>query len=114
MRAFLSSKVSGDGCSHFFGRKFRKVSSRIQENSHFLETRLGDRRISPLRASGGSGFVSLCIVRWRFVQATHKAALMAGGSRSFLISISSGRLPAPRKGRPFQAESKEFNRPSRR
>ena len=31
-----------------FGPKFPKVSSRIQENSGFLETRLGDRRIKPV------------------------------------------------------------------
>ena len=33
-----------------FCQEFLKVSSRIQENSRFLETRLGDRRINPLRA----------------------------------------------------------------
>jgi transcriptional regulator with XRE-family HTH domain len=36
------------------GPEFQKVSSRIQENSRFLETRLGDRRINPLRAERGS------------------------------------------------------------
>jgi hypothetical protein len=37
-----------------FCQEFLKVSSRIQENSRFLETRLGDRRINPLRARRGS------------------------------------------------------------
>jgi hypothetical protein len=46
--------VSGDRCSNFFGQEFLKVSSRIQENSCFLETLLGDRRINPLRARRAS------------------------------------------------------------
>jgi hypothetical protein len=37
-------------------QEFAKVSSRIQENSRFPETHLGDQRISPLRAKGGSEF----------------------------------------------------------
>ena len=37
-----------------FCQEFLKVSSRIQENSRFLETRVGDRRINPLRAMRGS------------------------------------------------------------
>ena len=37
-----------------FCQEFLKVSSRIQENSRFLETRRGDRRINPLRARRGS------------------------------------------------------------
>jgi hypothetical protein len=39
-----------------FCQEFLKVSSRIQENSRFLETRLGDRRINPLRARRGIHF----------------------------------------------------------
>ena len=61
---FLSSQVSGDRYSHFFDYKFPKVSSQIQENSRFLETRLGDRRISPLRARGSSAFPSLSRRLW--------------------------------------------------
>jgi len=37
-------------------QEFPKVSSRIQENFRLLETRLGDQRISPLRARGGGEF----------------------------------------------------------
>jgi hypothetical protein len=39
-------------------QEFPKVSSRIQENFRFLETRLGEQRISPLRARGGSEFAT--------------------------------------------------------
>ena len=49
---FSSPIVSGDRCSNFLGREYPKVSRRIQENSRFLETCLGDRRIIPLRARG--------------------------------------------------------------
>ena len=46
-----------------FGREFPKVSGRIQENSRFLETSLGDRRINPLRARHGSTLSSQCLKR---------------------------------------------------
>jgi hypothetical protein len=51
---FSPPMVSGDRCSNFFGRTFPKVSSRIQENSRFPETRHGDPRINPLRGRVGS------------------------------------------------------------
>jgi hypothetical protein len=41
------------------GRTFPKVSSGIRENSRFLETRPGDRRMNPLRGRCGSAFRSL-------------------------------------------------------
>ena len=52
MRLFLLPMVSRDRRSNFLGREFQKVSERIQENSRF--SGLGDRRINPLRARGGS------------------------------------------------------------
>jgi hypothetical protein len=61
---FSSPIVSGDRCSNFSGRTFPKVSSRIQENSRFPETCLGDQRIKPLRARLGSAFSSECPTSW--------------------------------------------------
>jgi hypothetical protein len=37
------------------------LQPKIQENSRFLEPRLGDRRINPLRAGRGSAFLSQCL-----------------------------------------------------
>ena len=48
------------------GQKFPEVSSRIQENSRFLETRPGDRRISPLHAGVGSELNRLIEARAAF------------------------------------------------
>jgi hypothetical protein len=56
MPAFLIAKSLWRPMFELLGRKFPKVSSRIQENSRFLETRLGDQRIKPLRARRGSAF----------------------------------------------------------
>ena len=54
MRALLILESLWRPAFALFGQKFPKVSSRIQENSRFLETRLGDRRMNPLRAGRGS------------------------------------------------------------
>jgi hypothetical protein len=61
VRAFSSPVVSGDRRSNFLGRKFPKVSSRIQENSRFLETRPGGRGINALRDRRGSALSSQCL-----------------------------------------------------
>src|ERR1700739_2947567 len=52
--------ISGDRSSNFLDREFPKVSSRIQENSRFLETRPGDRRMNTLRGRRGSAPSSQC------------------------------------------------------
>jgi hypothetical protein len=48
--SFLIANSLWRPTSNFLGREFPKASGRIQENSRFLEPRLGDRRIKPLYA----------------------------------------------------------------
>jgi hypothetical protein len=48
------------GSRTFWAENSQKVSGRIQENSRFLETRLRDRRINPLRGRIGSAFRRFC------------------------------------------------------
>jgi hypothetical protein len=81
---FLSSKVSRDRRSHFFSKKFPKVSSRIQENSRLPETGLGKR-------PGGRGLLPLR--RWSrllWLQPDDGSALQSAGSD----------IPSPARRRP--------------
>jgi hypothetical protein len=64
-RAFLIANSLWGHLFKLFERTFPKVSSRIHENSRFLETGLGDRRIKPLRARRGSTLWSPPHGAWR-------------------------------------------------
>ena len=58
-RAFLVANSLWRPTFELFGSRIPKVSSRIQENSRFLETRPRDPRINPLRGRSGSVIATL-------------------------------------------------------
>src|SRR6267142_3378159 len=77
---FSSPIDSRDWCSNFFP----KISSRIQENSRFPETRLGDARINALHGRRGS-------------------TLQSPSARSYFDGDGGGRDPHPVRGNPSKA-----------